>query len=73
MKYLLNINDRAFCGIKNKTKRIEIRVTTDEKRINYSLIKPNDTLEFINSKKEKINCMVLENNWYANEKELLYI
>ena len=40
MKYNFDINNRAFNAIKNKTKRVEIRVTKlGEKHFNYSVLK----------------------------------
>ena len=45
MSYNLKLNDRAFEAIKNKTKRIELRVTTNKDRIDYANIKPGDKIE----------------------------
>lgn len=71
--YELDINDRAFLAIKNGTKKIEIRVTTDENRINYGNIKENDYLILKNSTNEILKCRVIENKWYKNSKELLML
>lgn len=69
--YELDINDRAFLAIKNGTKKIEIRVTTDENRINYGNIKETDYLILKNSSNEFLKCRVIENKWYKNSRELL--
>ena len=67
----LDINDRAFKAINDGTKRVEIRVSTNKEKKDYGLINPNDIIVFSNSKNEKLECKVIENIWYKNEKELL--
>ena len=69
MKYKLNLNDRAFKAIINKTKTIEIRANT--KNHNYSNLKKDDIIEFTNSKNNKIICKVKEINHYDTVEELL--
>lgn len=71
MIYNFDINDRAFSAIQNGNKKIEIRVTTDPKRIDYSKIKENDYVILNNSKNEKLKCIVKENIWYKSAEELL--
>ena len=67
----LDINDRAFKAINDGTKKVEIRVTTKKTKKDYGVINPNDIIVFSNSKNEKLECKVIENIWYKNEKELL--
>lgn len=67
----LDINDRAFKAINDGTKKVEIRVTTNKTKKDYGVINPNDIIVFSNSKNEKLECKVIENIWYKNEKELL--
>ena len=69
MKRYLDINDRAFNAIKNKTKRIEIRANANG--INYSEYKVKDIIVFNNSKDEKISCKITEINKYNSVEELL--
>ena len=71
MQYRLNLNDRAFLAVKKGTKRVENRVKTDSSTVDYSKIKPNDIIIFMNSRNEELTCIVQENNWYKDEKELL--
>lgn len=68
---ILNINDRAFNAIKNKTKKIEIRVNEINGIKDYGKIKEDNFLQFLNSNKEKITCRVIKNNWYKSIEELL--
>ena len=42
----LNINDRAALAIKNRTKRVEIRANKENSEHDYSILKPNDIIEF---------------------------
>lgn len=45
MKYIFDIDNRAFNAIKNKTKRIEIRATKiGEGHFNYGILKPKDII-----------------------------
>lgn len=67
----LDINDRAFKAINDGNKRIEIRVTTNKAKKDYGVINSNDIIVFSNSKNEKLECQVIENMWYKNERELL--
>lgn len=54
MKYTFNINNRAFNAIKNNLKRIEIRATKNGSgHFDYSVIKPNDYIDFISTIKKK--------------------
>lgn len=69
----LDINDRAFKAINDGTKRVEIRVSTTKEKKDYGVIKPNDIIVFSNSKNEKLECKVIENIWYKNERELLMV
>ena len=64
MKYNLDINNRAFKAIKNKTKRVEIRV---------SKLGDNhfDIIEFKSYDEEIINCLVGDANHYDSIEELL--
>ena len=72
MEYTLDINNRAFNAIKNNKKRIEIRATKNGNgHFDYSVIKPNDYINFISYDKEKIRCIVKEINWYESIEKLL--
>lgn len=67
--YELNLNDRAFEAIVNKTKRVEIRANTSNH--NYDDIRFGDLIEFTNSINRKIVCKVLEINHYDMVEDLL--
>ena len=69
--YQLDINDRAFLAIKNGTKKVEIRVTTDKLKKDYGKYKVGEYITFINSNRERLKCIIKEINWYKNERELL--
>ena len=72
MEYKLNINNRAFNAIKNRTKRVEIRVTKiGDNHFDYSVIKTGDTIEFKSYDKDIINCLVGDINHYDSIEELL--
>lgn len=71
MKYNLNINNRAFNAIKEKRKRVEIRVTTDG--LDYKLVKKDDIIKFTSYDNETLKCRVVKNNWYPTMEELLTI
>lgn len=74
MEYTFNINNRAFNAIKNNLKRIEIRATENgEGHFDFSIIKPNDYINFISYDKEKIKCRVKEINWYESIEKLLML
>ncbi len=74
MEYTFDINNRAFNAIKNNLKRIEIRATKiGKEHFDYSIIKPNDYINFISYDKEKIKCKVKEINWYKSIEELLML
>ena len=72
-KYYFDLNDRAFNAIKNKTKKIEIRVTKLDGSFDYSILKENDIIIFNNSLNEKITCKIIKINWYKTIEELLTI
>lgn len=69
MIYNLNLNNRAFNAIINKTKRIEIRTYTGN--TDYSKMLPNDKIIFQNDNKSKIVCLITEINYYKSIEELL--
>ena len=69
MKYNLNLNDRAFKAIINRTKRVEIRAYTGN--TDYSKMICGDLIVFKNDKDEKIVCRILEINHYNSVEELL--
>lgn len=71
MKRYLNLNDRAFNAIKNKTKRIEIRANTGN--TDYSQFEIGDIIIFANSNNETINCKITETNKYDSIQELLML
>lgn len=69
MEYKLNINNRAFNAIKNKTKKVEIRVTKDD--LNYNDVKKKDIINFTSVDGDTMSCIVTENNHYNTIEELL--
>lgn len=69
MKRYLDLNDRAFNAIINKTKRIEIRANT--KNNNYSKYEVGDIIVFNNSENKTINCRIKEINKYESIEQLL--
>ena len=72
MEYTFDINNRAFNAIKNNLKRIEIRATKNgNDHFDYSVIKPNDYINFISYDKEKIRSLVKAINWYECTEKLL--
>ena len=66
---------KKFCSIstiKNKTKRVEIRVTKlDENHFDYCILKSRDEIEFQSYDGEIINCLVGDVNHYDSIEELL--
>lgn len=72
-EYLFDINDRAFNAIKNKTKKVEIRVTKLDGSFDYSILNANDVIYFSNSNSEIILCKIIKINWYKTIEELLTI
>ena len=71
MKYNLNLNERAFNAIVNKTKRIEIRTNTGN--TDYSKMNKGDLIVFKNEKNEKIACKIIEINHYKAIEELIML
>lgn len=72
MKYNLNLNERAFRAIINKTKRVEIRTITGN--TDYSKMNKDDIIIFKNDElDEKIACKIIEINHYKNVEELLML
>ena len=72
MKYNFDINNRAFNAIKNKTKRVEIRVTKlGENHFDYSVLKNGDIIKFTSYDGDIINCIVGDVNHYDSIEELL--
>ena len=72
MIYNLDINDRAFKAIKEKRKKVEIRVTK-QNGFDYSNIKSSDIIKFNNTLNEELLCRVIKNNWYTSIEELLTV
>ena len=66
----LNINDRAALAIKNKTKRIEIRVNKGNSEYDYSRLKENDIIEFNSNILGVFYVKVKEVNHYKTLEEL---
>ena len=62
MKRYLDLNDRAFNAIKDKTKRVEIRANTENN--DYSKYEVGDIIVFSNSENKTINCKIKEINKY---------
>lgn len=71
MKRYLNLNDRAFNAIKDRTKRIEIRANTNNN--DYSQYEIGDIIVFNNSNNETINCKIKEINKYETIEKLLML
>ena len=72
MKYNFDINDRAFNAIKNRLKRVEIRVTKlGDNHFDYGILKSGDTIEFKSFSGDIINCLVEDVNHYDSIEELL--
>lgn len=71
MKYNLNLNERAFRAIINKTKRVEIRTITGN--IDYSKMTKGDIIVFKNEKDDKIVCKIIEVNHYKTIEELIML
>ena len=71
MKYNLNLNERAFKAIINKTKRIEIRTITGN--TDYSKMIKDDIIVFKNENDEKIVCKILEINHYKTVEKLIML
>lgn len=71
MKYILNLNNRAFDAIINKTKRVEIRTITG--KTDYSKMIKDDIIVFKNNDDEKIVCKISEINYYKTIEELLML
>lgn len=71
--YDLEINNRAFKAIKEKRKKIEIRVTKVDGSFNYAVIEQNDVINFTSYDGEEIKCRVNKINWYKTIEELLTI
>lgn len=66
----LNINDRAALAIKNKTKRVEIRVNKENSKHDYSKFKENDIIEFISNNLGVFYAKIKEVNHYEALKDL---
>ena len=72
MKYNLDINNRAFNAIKNRTKRVEIRVTKlGDNHFDYGVLKDGDLIEFKSYDGDTIECLVHDVNHYDTIEELL--
>lgn len=69
MKRYLDLNDRAFCAIKNGTKRVEIRANTGNN--DFSKYEIGDIIIFKNSENKTINCKIKEINKYDSIEDLL--
>lgn len=66
----LNINDRAALAIKNKTKRVEIRVNKENIKHDYSKLKENDTIEFASNNLGVFYAKIKEVNHYETLEDL---
>lgn len=72
MKYNFDINNRAFNAIKNKTKKVEIRVTKlGDNQFDYGILKRGDIIEFESYDGDTINCIVGDVNHYNTIEDLL--
>jgi len=72
MNYIIDINDRPWQAIKNKTKEIEVRTNTPFEKLDYNLLKEDDTLTLVNNDNlEQQNVKVLRITHYKTVRELL--
>lgn len=72
MKYNFDINNRAFNAIKNRTKRVEIRVTKlGNNHFDYSVLKEGDIIKFKSYDGDILNCLIEDINHYDSIEELL--
>lgn len=71
--YNFDLNDRAFEAIKNRKKKVEIRVTKLDGSFDYVNLSVNDFIIFSNSQLSKIKCKILKINWYKTIEELLRV
>ena len=72
MNYNFDINNRAFNAIKNRTKRVEIRVTKlGNNHFDYSVLKGGDIIEFKSYDGDILNCLIEDINHYDSIEELL--
>lgn len=71
--YDLEINNRAFKAIKEKRKKVEIRVTKIDDQFDYVVIKENDIINFTSYDGDNIKCRVSKVNWYKTIEELLTV
>ena len=69
--YDLEINNRAFKAIRQRKKKVEIRVTKIGGDFDYSILKEDDYINFISYDEEKMLCLVKKVNWYRTIEELL--
>ena len=74
MEYNFDINNHAFNVIKDNLKRIEIRATkVGKNHFDYSVLKPNDYINFTSYDGDKIKCKIKEVNWYDSIEKLLML
>ena len=72
MNYDLTLNDRPFKAIKTGTKKIEGRTPRDENDKRYELMKPGDTLTFINNVTDEVmKVEILGVRYYPDTKSML--
>ncbi len=68
--YHLDINNRAFQAIKNRTKQIEYRTNTSSNKINFAEINIGDIINFNNENDEIVKTIVKRITHYNNANEL---
>lgn len=70
--HIIDLNDRPFNAIKNKTKTVEIRTNTPYIPFDFFKIKPLDKIQFVNNTSgETALVKVIRINKYDSVRELL--
>ena len=69
--HIVGLMDKPFGAIKSGKKRVEIRANSDERSFDYSTVKANHTLRFINEESgEAMDTRVVRVTHYPNVKAL---
>lgn len=72
MEYNIEINNRAWNAIKNKTKEIEVRTNTEFSDFDYGILKKNDFLILTNNEtNDNLKVRILRVTHYKNVEDLL--
>ena len=72
MNYTIEINNRPWRAIKNRTKEIEVRTNTQFDEFDYGILKQEDTLTLINNDTQELfGVKILRVTHYNTIRELL--